>query len=349
MVKCYPPKLKIRVRFLSSLFINKKFVISWRKKMNYNLNFDYNKLYLKDLLILIPKKHNNLVSFLTPILGLYGINVREFINEFESRTSFIDLDIIIPVKLEVSKIKTYNILFKTPYISNIVSNFEYKFHVDILTIYKFVLLKSIYNSKTIQLNLYLNIYCLLRNYFFKRNVVELPSNITNNANLNLIFSIIKKNIIISKTLKKLIYNKYGFFIRFNNPSNKKLNKLEQLFNLYGIQLFKLPSKLVSPFLKFCLNGNLFFWGSRNFSNFFSILNIVKNDSKYSFITILEKFNNNIGVRFFIDKALKWVVKVSLHSLFRIILILNYRFIKTLFVKKYSFCRIVNAYLSSINF
>lgn len=226
--------------------------------MNYNLNFDYNKLYLKDLLILIPKKHNNLVSFLTPILGLYGINVREFINEFESRTSFIDLDIIIPVKLEVSKIKTYNILFKTPYISNIVSNFEYKFHVDILTIYKFVLLKSIYNSKTIQLNLYLNIYCLLRNYFFKRNVVELPSNITNNANLNLIFSIIKKNIIISKTLKKLIYNKYGFFIRFNNPSNKKLNKLEQLFNLYGIQLFKLPSKLVSPFLKFCLNGNLFF-------------------------------------------------------------------------------------------
>ena len=57
--------------------------------MRINLNFHYDKLHLKEIIILIPKYHTNMVSFLTPILGLYGINVKEFINDFDIKTKFI--------------------------------------------------------------------------------------------------------------------------------------------------------------------------------------------------------------------------------------------------------------------
>lgn len=53
-----------------------------------------------------------MVSFLTPVLGLYGINVKEFINDFEAKTKFINFDIVIPTTVRISKIKTFEILLK---------------------------------------------------------------------------------------------------------------------------------------------------------------------------------------------------------------------------------------------
>lgn len=77
-----------------------------KKYMRINLNFHYDKLHLKEIVILIPKYHANMVSFLTPILGLYGINVKEFINDFDIKTKFINFDVIIPTLVRISKIKT---------------------------------------------------------------------------------------------------------------------------------------------------------------------------------------------------------------------------------------------------
>ena len=92
--------------------------------MKINLNFEYDKLHLKEITILIPKYHPNLVSFLTPVLGLYGINVKEFINDFEEKTKFINFDVIVPTRVAISKIKTYKIFVKTPYLAPILSNVE---------------------------------------------------------------------------------------------------------------------------------------------------------------------------------------------------------------------------------
>jgi ribosomal protein L11 len=118
--------------------------------MKINLGFEYDKLHLKEITILIPKYHHNLVSFLTPVLGLYGINVKEFITEFESKTKFIDFDIIIPVRVKISKIKTFQIYVKTPYIISILANLPNltlsKSSLNILTVYKLTLLKSIFTN-----------------------------------------------------------------------------------------------------------------------------------------------------------------------------------------------------------
>src|SRR3989338_6154354 len=48
-------------------YLNNFFYIN----MRINLNFRYDKLYLKEITILIPKYHTNMVSFLTPILEIF--------------------------------------------------------------------------------------------------------------------------------------------------------------------------------------------------------------------------------------------------------------------------------------
>merc|ERR1711879_872844 len=115
--------------------------------MRINLNFRYDKLHLKEIVILIPKYHTNMVSFLTPILGLYGINVKEFINDFD--------------------IKTFEIVLKTPYIVSILSNLPNfsvtKPNIDLLSIYKVSLLKSVFYSNFLSV-FHKRIYLSLRKY-----------------------------------------------------------------------------------------------------------------------------------------------------------------------------------------
>lgn len=76
------------------------------------MNLNYNKLFFKNLLILLPKYKENMNSFLAPILGLYGINIQEFIEEFEDKTIFINFDIVIPIKIILYKTKSYEMIIK---------------------------------------------------------------------------------------------------------------------------------------------------------------------------------------------------------------------------------------------
>ena len=135
--------------------------------MRINLNFRYDKLHLKEIVILIPKYHTNMVSFLTPILGLYGINVKEFINDFDIKTRFINFDVIVPVLVKISKIKTFEIVLKTPYVVSILSNLPSfsvtKPNIELLSIYKLSLLKSIFYS-TFVYSFHKRIYLSLRKY-----------------------------------------------------------------------------------------------------------------------------------------------------------------------------------------
>lgn len=140
--------------------------------VNYKINFEYNKLHLKEVVILIPKNHPNLISFLTPVLGLHGINVKEFIVEFNNRMQFLDLDIIVPVQVAISKIKTFNIFFKTPYVSSLVGLGFNK--LNLLISYKFLLVKSIFNNNYTFINP-TGIYKSLRIYLnkvFKNKILD---------------------------------------------------------------------------------------------------------------------------------------------------------------------------------
>lgn len=114
----------------------------------YLLNFEYDKLKLKTVIVLIPRNHPNLLSFLTPMLGLYGINVKEFINEVEFRLKFLNeiTDIIVPVEVVITKIKTFFLFFKPPYVSNLLALHEFK-TLNLLVVYKLLQVKVYYDNK----------------------------------------------------------------------------------------------------------------------------------------------------------------------------------------------------------
>ena len=46
---------------------------------------DFNKLILKKIIILLSKNKENILSFLAPIIGIHGIKVNLFIEEFEKK------------------------------------------------------------------------------------------------------------------------------------------------------------------------------------------------------------------------------------------------------------------------
>ena len=101
--------------------------------------FNYDKLHLKEITILVPRSSDNLISVLTPILGLYGINVKDFLLDFESKTQFAHNipDLLIPACVKISKIKTFEIIIKTPYLASIIPA-----ELTILEVYKLFLIKS---------------------------------------------------------------------------------------------------------------------------------------------------------------------------------------------------------------
>ena len=169
--------------------------------MRINLNFRYDKLHLKEIIILIPKYHTNMVSFLTPILGLYGINVKEFINDFEIKTKFINFDVIVPVLVKISKIKTFEIILKTPYVISILSNLPNfsvtRPNIDLISIYKVSLLKSVFYSNFLSV-FHRRIYLSLRKY--------LSLVIKVNFHLNVSRTTIKKDFLNLNSLIPLKYS-----------------------------------------------------------------------------------------------------------------------------------------------
>lgn len=249
------------------------------KYMRINLNFHYDKLHLKEIIILIPKYHTNMVSFLTPILGLYGINVKEFINDFDAKTKFINFDVIIPTLVKISKIKTFEIILKTPYVVSILSNLPgfsvTKPNIDILSVYKISLLKSVFYSNFLNV-FHKKIYLSLRKYLslvirvnFQLSVS--PSFVKKKINLNNL-SLLKFSIQYNNLFVKLAHNNYGLFINFSNSSASRLNYLKVVLAIQNISIFKIKSKLLSSLINNrYFFGNTYFIGSTNLNYFINFL------------------------------------------------------------------------------
>jgi hypothetical protein len=249
--------------------------------MRINLNFGYDKLHLKEIVILIPKYHNNMVSFLTPILGLYGINVKEFINEFELKTKFIAFDVVIPTSVKISKIKTFEITLKTPYIIPLLSNLEdfsiNKPDITILSIYKVSLIKSLLSNNFLT-NYHKNIYISIRKYIslVVKGIFEiraLPSVLDfsdSSSTKKMDLPFLKNGMGSFLNLKKLMSDNFGVFIIFNNASAKSISNLKKSLSIYGISFNKIKSRFVSSL---CNNayfkGNIFLISSP-FLNSFSV-------------------------------------------------------------------------------
>jgi hypothetical protein len=249
--------------------------------MRINLNFGYDKLHLKEIIILIPKYHTNMVSFLTPILGLYGINVKEFINEFEIKTKFITFDVIIPTSVKISKIKTFEINLKTPYIIPLLSNLEdfsiNKPDINILSIYKLSLLKSLVGHNFLY-SYHKNVYVSVRKYIsliVKGNLdIRVPRVIFNFSSMydskKIELDFLKKKFVSFIGLKKLTINNFGVFLAFNNSSAYLINLLKKTLSVCGVSLDKVKSKFISALCtKTYFRGNVFLISSQ-YLNFYSV-------------------------------------------------------------------------------
>jgi hypothetical protein len=234
-------------------------------------NFEYNKLQLKTVVILIPKNHTNLVSFLTPILGLYGIDIRKFVSEVQQKISFLNLDLIVPVEVLITKIKTYSLNFKTPYILNLVKT-DFINSLNILGFFKIFLIKSVLNNffsltKTqSKIRFYLNI----RSFFYKLITIN-SLEIIENTKILFFNNFFKFNKF--KFFRYMLFFKFGFFYYFSNFSEYKLNSLKFLLDRFDLRLIRVQSYFKKLFLNFSFRNNFYFIGSPNFSN---LVNFSKN-------------------------------------------------------------------------
>jgi len=265
--------------------------------MRINLNFRYDKLHLKEITILIPKYHTNMVSFLTPILGLYGINVKEFINDFDIKTRFINFDVIVPVLVKISKIKTFEINLKTPYVISILSNLPNfsvtKPNIDLLSIYKVSLLKSIFYSNFLYV-FHKRIYLSLRKYLSLVVKVNFHLNVSQALvkgtflNLKGLF-LLKSSLQNNAFLCKLLQNTYGVFINFNSSSASNIGYLKVALAIQSLSIFKVKSGLLSSLTgnKY-FSGNIYFIGSPRLNYFLSFLKEVS----------LKPFNSSLLPVFF---------------------------------------------------
>lgn len=250
--------------------------------MNLKLNFEYDKLKLKQIIILIPNNHTNLNSLLTPILGLYGLDVKNFITTFEKLTSYVATELIIPVEVVITKIKTFNLRILPPYTGNLLAFYNSvsnKLDYNILLIYKFSLLKSVILSFfKPSLLLYKNI----RNYLLNYN----SKNKNNLKKIN--FSV----------FQNFDYCKYGLIFNFVNANNNYFNELKNLATLFNLNIRKINNFLVSDScLK--LTANNYIIGANDKNVFLQFFRTVNFSSTVGFLPLFVKFNNNlINIDFF---------------------------------------------------
>ncbi len=307
--------------------------------MKTNLNFDFDKLHLKEVIVLVPKYHTNMVSFLTPILGLYGINVKEFIADFETKTRFINFDIIIPVRVKITKIKTFEIFVKTPYVTSILSNLEgfghTKSNLNVLVLYKISLIKSIFSANRL-IGLHKNIYISLRKYIAKilkgvslTSVVKATTNSINFESFRYI-STLKHNLLNFIFLKKLLDQKYGFFAVFSNQNGSRLNYLSNCLGLYNVSVVKVDTKLLTLMSDIPFSSNTFYIASDQFSY---VINLLKealraNQSSSFFITYYKLCCNLLSNNFFKTFLLSFNTLKGRFYLVKVLHVIFLKFIKS---------------------
>lgn len=253
------------------------------------INFEYNKLNLKEIIVLIPKNHSNLNSFLTPILGLYGINLKDFINEFAEQTKFINnFDIILPIKVLITKIKTFSMRLVSPYISSLL-NLNTNFIKNILNFYKiflikFVSCKILFKSSIILKKLYKNIRVYLNKTYKTNNLCYFKRPVLSFDN----FFFFKRPEILF--LRKLIYLKYGVIFFFFNHASYKISDWQKDLIFFNLKVLRIYKNL-NIFLNF-YKKDTYFLGSNCLNNLFNFfkLNFFKEVS--TFKLLLWKFNMN---------------------------------------------------------
>lgn len=192
-------------------------------------NFEYDKLKLKQVTLLVPKNSANLKSLLTPVLGLYGLDVIGFISHYEKITAHILIDLITPLRVTITKIKTFEVQLLTPYVGNLLNfytNFTPELDYNILTIYKFFLIKSVIISTFFKPSILS--YKNIRNYLLCFNKKS-----KTNPNIS------KIPVIFAN------YSGFGLIINFINANHKHINILKDLAVLFNLGVKKLNNRIIS--------------------------------------------------------------------------------------------------------
>jgi hypothetical protein len=272
--------------------------------------YDYNKLILKNIIVLIPKFKENMLSFLAPIIGIYGIKINLFIEEFEKKTNFFDIDIIIPVKVIIYKINTFDIIIELPYL-NFFLNELYN-NVNILYLFKLSFLKSNLNLNIIQNNYkmirsYIKSLQLLKNNFmFCKYNFYILNNIEN-------FKFFKNLIINYNYINLLLKYNYGYYCCINNFNYYKFIQYNKDF-----KFIKIKKKFnFFLFLQNIIKKDVFYF----FKNLF-----MKNKLKLFFIKYL---SNKLSISFFEQNfILKYydifnLLKIKIFLLFKFLTNFNY--------------------------
>lgn len=279
----------------------------------------------------MPKHHTNVNSFLTPILGLYGINVKDFVAEFENKTKFIINDIIIPLRIRISKIKTYEMYVQTPYVGNMANICG---EIDLLSVYKLSLIKNIrmFDLGTGDLK---KTYTNVRKYLplFSKELNKPVENLLVPKNFPVF---LKKNLSGLPLMRNIHENKYGAFVSFVNATSFKLDRAQKQLKSLGISFRKLNT---SKNFNIC---NVYYMSVYDFDNLKKI-NSVFTEKSYSLIPLFYRYNNNILPYIFVSAFIKAVEKsknviVPTPNIFKIILLISVIMSKTI--------KLINANLSS---
>ena len=281
----------------------------------------------------MPKYHTNVNSFLTPILGLYGINIKDFVTEFENKTKFITSDIIVPLRVRISKIKTFEISFQTPYVSNIVRNMD---EINVLTIYKLSLLKNVR-----MVDLGINDICITY-----KNIIEYTTlfiKTLNRSNKSIILNkklpgFLKSNFVRSITSNILKKNLYGVFANFNNESSFLRERIKNQLAFYNIDFRRMNINNNSNF------SSVYYLSSGNFGSLYHIVDLFPSKNLYSLFPLFYRFKSNIVEFKFLndlmnslDRKLPFFIRCNVFEFLIVLKKITNKLLK-----------LVNANLSSVN-
>jgi hypothetical protein len=199
--------------------------------------------------------------------------------EFESRTQFITLDIIVPMRVRISKVKTFELIINPPYSASVLANLEdftiNKPDIGILNIFKLFLLKSIFNAEFVS-NFDKHYYVSLRKYLSSitrlSHLIRVKrSGIKSGIKLNSVNRpvIIKTAIRRALYTKRLTYYRYGIFANFANLNGARYSLLKKFIGVLHLTLFKVKADLTSSIFdgKYFVGNNIFYIGADNFSKF----------------------------------------------------------------------------------
>jgi ribosomal protein L11 len=301
--------------------------------MKVGLHFEYDKLHLKEVVILMPKKHPNVVSFLTPLLSLYGINVKDFINTFEELTRFIGFDIVVPVKVKITKIKTFKMSLRTPYVISILSQVvdltATDLTVNVLDVYKLCLLKSVFTvSSTFNHFFYrpsLRVYLWLRKYLSITIASDLLSKVNETINLRGLYylPVLRKSLISLSNFGVLVSNQFGVFTIFNNLSGPMSVELKITLDLVVNMYFsRVNPNFLAMLTGMPFSGHVYYFSAPYLSCCSDFLADFSSRLSFgSLFALYYRYRNNLMHGFFFKKlliAFKGFLKEGVAPLFFIV-------------------------------